>query len=112
MKAITPRPLKIKAWNMQTKLMMRLDSVDCVKGELRKRDHVLLQFTGFCDAEGAELYDNDVFLIGSQKHLICWVDNGWYYKSMEAEEGVFPLSSAIAGSGKRLCNCYEVSIEP
>ena len=52
-----------KAWNKETRLLMRLNSIDCNRGELVKKDHVLLQFTGLYDIQKEEIYEMDIFLI-------------------------------------------------
>lgn len=52
MDLFSPRKLLFKAWNTETKLLMRLNTIDCRKGELFKRDHILLQFTGMYDKTG------------------------------------------------------------
>jgi len=50
-----PRKMMFKAWNKETRLLMRLNSIDCVKGELVKKDHILLQFTGLYDKQKEEI---------------------------------------------------------
>ena len=42
MNEFKPRKIKFKAWDTEHKLLMRLNSIDCNKGELVKKDHVLL----------------------------------------------------------------------
>jgi YopX protein len=79
-----PRKLKFKAWNDSTGLMMRLHAIDCVKGELVKKDHQLLQFTGMVDKQGEELYELDVVMIDVDRYCIHWDDtlNGWMLRNL------------------------------
>ena len=49
------RKIKFEAWDQVHKLLMCLTSIDCDKGELIKKDHILIQFTGLHDKEGDEI---------------------------------------------------------
>lgn len=105
-----PRKIKFKAWNTDTRLLMRLNSIDCNKGELIKKGHILLQFTGLCDKDGEEIYDWDVLLIDYDKYLVFWDEEkkGWYYSALAkpAVQEVFLLS--VAEKMKRFCSHFEL----
>jgi len=81
----SPRKLKFKAWNTQTHLLMRLNSIDCLKGELFKKDHILLQFTGLLDNQDEEVYDMDVLLWNTLKFVMYWEEKkqGWKLMSLD-----------------------------
>jgi hypothetical protein len=87
MELYNPRKLKFKAWNSETKLLMRLNSIDCVKGELNKKGHVLLQFIGLVDKHEEEIYDMDILLKDSDKYLVKWSNEqyGWVIASLEGK---------------------------
>lgn len=104
------RKLKFKAWNKETRLMMRLSSIDCLKGELQKRDHILLQFTGFHDRDGEEIYDMDVLLAGASRYLIRWNSdkNMWYVRSLSNESERL-LEKEFALKGNRLGSYFELT---
>jgi hypothetical protein len=105
----TPRKLLFKAWNQQTKLLMRLNSIDCVKGELFRKDHVLLQFTGLCDQKDEEIYEMDVVLIGGEKFVVLWdpEQNGWGLSAVSRSEKIVPLQRETLRTSIRICNYFE-----
>jgi len=75
-----PRKIKFKAWDEESKLLMRLNSIDCNKGELIKRGHILLQFTGLHDCDAEEIYELDVLMLSLEKYVCFWNrgTNGWH----------------------------------
>lgn len=111
MQSFVVRTLKFKAWNTTEKLLMRLNSIDCVRGELKKKDHILLQFTGLYDKQKEEIYDMDVLLKGNQKFLVRWNEelNGWYFSPLESDSEQQALLKNEAVQMIRLCNYFEGS---
>lgn len=109
--AFNPRKIKFKAWNTDTRLLMRLNSIDCNKGELFKKDHILLQFTGLHDKAGEEVYDMDVLLIYSDKHVVFWdaTKGGWFYSPIDNQENRLPFLEPEAAKMKRFCSYFELS---
>lgn len=101
------RNLRFKAWNTETKLLMRLNSIECVKGELFRKDHILLQFTGLYDKQHEEIYEMDVILIGSEKFIVIWdtVQNGWSLAAFSNANLTAPFKSSAAAM--RICNYFE-----
>jgi hypothetical protein len=102
-----------KAWNKETKLLMRLNSIDCKKGELFKKDHILLQFTGLYDKQQDEIYEMDVMLIGSEKFLVLWDSerNGWNLARLENTGVTSPFIKETSSKTTRLWNYFETETQ-
>ena len=107
-----PRKLLFKAWNKETKLLMRLNNIECVKGELFKTNHILLQFTGFHDKQDEELYEMDIILIGTEKFVILWDsdENGWRMAGVEGAHASQPFKKTSAKAAMRLCSYFESDV--
>lgn len=105
----TPRKLLFKAWNRETKLLMRLNSIDCVKGELVREGHILLQFTGLYDKQHEEIYEMDVILIGGNKYMVTWDfnHNGWGLTSFPEAGEAKRFAKALSEDALRICNYFE-----
>lgn len=105
-----PRKVKFKAWNAEAKLLMRLTSVECSKGELVKAGFTLLQFTGRTDSQKEELYELDIVLMDSEKYVLVWDDDengGWFFVQMKNRQQKMPATVQLALKGIRLCNYLE-----
>jgi hypothetical protein len=101
------RKLKFKAWNTETRLLMRLNSIDCVRGELTKKDHILLQFTGLFDDQGEEVYDMDVLLSDRTRFMVRWEEelHAWKLSALDTPGTALPLERIQ--KMRRLCSYFE-----
>jgi len=104
-----PRKLLFKAWNQETRLLMRLNSIDCVKGELFRKNHILLQFTGLYDERDEEIYEMDVVLIAGEKFIVLWDrhENGWGLAALSEPDKVKRFMTPEARNAIRLWNYFE-----
>lgn len=105
----TPRKLLFKAWNKETKLLMRLNSIDCVKGELQRKDHILLQFTGLYDKQKEEIYEMDMVLIAGKKFVVSWdaIENGWALTAFPEAGETKRLVKELSDGAVRICSYFE-----
>lgn len=105
----TPRKLLFKAWNQETRLLMRLNHIECVKGELFRKDHILLQFTGMYDRQAEEIYEMDVLLIGAEKLVVVWDGslNRWSLQRLPLPGSGRPFMPENAAQSTRICSYFE-----
>ena len=109
-----PRKIKFKAWDIDSRLLLKLDSIDCNKGELLKKNHILLQFTGITDKNGDEIYEMDVLIVSDQKYVVFWNEEkgGWYYYALKDPADIQLFLGSAAGKMMRLGNLFELNAKP
>ena len=97
---------KFKAWDKKNKLLIRPGQINLVKGELYMPDCIFLQFTGFTDMMGQEIYEEDILLIGETKHRAFWDEKAltWMYRKGSS---VKPLNQKFTETTVRGYNAYE-----
>lgn len=88
---------------------MRLNHIECVKGELFRKDHILLQFTGMYDQQSEEIYEMDLLLIGGQKFVVMWDggQNRWSLRCLPSPGTMQPFVAESAAQATRICSYFE-----
>lgn len=109
MQKFQPRVFKFKAWNSESRLLVKLSTIDFRKGELYKKDHILLQFTGLHDKQEEEIYEMDILMREDKKFVVRWHEhqNGWHILPLPSQDSFEPLHKEMAVRMKRLCNFFE-----
>lgn len=104
------RKIKFKAWDQESKLLMRLNSIDCNRGELVKRGHILLQFTGLHDCDGEEIYEMDVLMLSLEKYVVLWNEttNGWHIAPITSFADSRSFLADSATKMKRFSSYYQL----
>jgi hypothetical protein len=111
MEFFVPRKLKFKAWNHEAKLLVRFHAIECVRGELMKQSHTLLQFTGLYDKQQEELYDMDVVLTDSGRYVVHWSDaiHSWTASRLDDDgDSSEAVLHHVITNAVRLCNYFEM----
>ena len=101
------RTFKFKAWDLQHKILTRLSEAKFVKGEIRAEGFELIQFTGFVDKMGQEIYDGDILLMNNEKYVLEWSEINYAWQLNRLNGAPVPLSQDLMEQSVRICNKLE-----
>lgn len=116
------RPLKFRVWNKVSKKMhnpqaISFDIQSCdpfaVSVPGKSWDPVgkyeLLQWTGFVDADGVDVYEADLVLISSEVYNVHWNENQAAFE-LKALGSTSQKEASVIPSGKVIGNRYQREI--
>jgi hypothetical protein len=110
----SPRKLMFKVWSKEERLLLRMDALPCVRGEIKKKDHIFLQFTGVFDKQQEELYEMDIVFRGkgADKFIVRWnvKHTGWCITDLDNEIPIEELTQDIGANLRRLCSYFESTL--
>lgn len=103
------RVLKIKAWDKEEQLMVRISAVDCKKGILHKRGYEIYLFTNTYDQNEVEIYDGDILLFSNSRYQVHWNEklSRWEKKGLKNKGDSNVLTPELAKQTLRLCHFHE-----
>lgn len=101
------RTMKFRAWDKHLK-MMRFFEIHEVHGESIPKDWELMQFTGYQNRQGRDIYFGDILLVGEKACEVVWDDKKGQIQCL-AKDGQNMGIAGITSYGYLRGNIYENS---